>query len=899
MTKNWKRLIALLLCFVQVCMVSPMSTIAIETDNVEPTEAVFTVTSVKGVTDKEVHVEVRVSENSQIASLGIELLFDSSELLVTNFAAGEIFEKGMSAINGNVSDKIIASYVSMEPIVDAGTLFSVDFLVTTEELNKQLDLTINVTEMTDVNGESLSSTSVNGTVEVVDLLYGDLDFNNRITAVDALKILSSTTKEVVLTDEEKKAGDVNGDGKVTVSDALSVLYFSAEMIQDFSIYNLSTPTNLQVENLGEYEFTITWDHIKDVLGYNVYLNGELINSEMLTDASVTIGGNNGTESIAPRIHNSIDHNTEYDIQITAINALKETDKSEVISVKTKRAYSMVTFKDWDGAIIGKTVKVLYGQDAVVPNDPVREGYVFIGWDKPTTNIIEDAVITALYEVARYDYIFYDYDGKELYRQNVVHGGTVTPPTNPTKRGYTFAGWYTAAEGGTKVADFGNVKAVTKVYAHYTINQYTVSFVSNGGNAVASKSATYNTTVSAPTSPTRLGYGFGGWYKDKACTNKWNFSSDVVTDNTTLYAKWVPVTITIDKSSLSLDGENEVGYLKATITGGTDSITWSSSNTSIAIVDSTGKVTAKGHGEATIYIQGTSSERRPVCKVKVNIAKAAWINDKAGVNLRASNTSYSTSYGVIPYATKITVYGDKKSGNDGRSDWISASYTKSDGTTLKGYVAAEYISYTEVKKDTNNNAYVSGNTTSTLSSTAAARLEEVKKLCPSGHYWRGVKGNNLNSSTTKYTANYYGDSCCPEWQAIQYTGQKYFSHSAGYCAAAGCCGCGGYFGVNGNASQATKWSCCGYAFSVAAYVYGKEPRPTSSRSIKAGDIVQYGANADNCHYVFVTCVYKLGNTTYMEFTDANGGGIAGYGDCNRIRWNATGAIPGNILNVYRP
>ena len=36
----------------------------------------------------------------------------------------------------------------------------------------------------------------------------------------------------------------------------------------------------------------------------------------------------------------------------------------------------------------------------------KSGYVFIGWDKPTTDIIEDAVITALYEVARYDYIFY-------------------------------------------------------------------------------------------------------------------------------------------------------------------------------------------------------------------------------------------------------------------------------------------------------------------------------------------------------------------------------------------------------------------------------------------------------------------------------------------------------------
>lgn len=893
MTKKWKRILALLLCLVQMCMVSPLSTMAVETDNTEPTEAIFTVTSVKGVTDKEVHVEVRVSENSQIASLGIELLFDSSELLVTNFAAGDIFEKGMSAINGNVSDKIIASYVSMEPIVDEGTLFSVDFLVTTEELNKQLDLTINVTEMTDMNGESLSSTSVNGTVEVVDLLYGDLDFNNRITAVDALKILSSTTKEVTLTEEEKKAGDVNGDRQVTVSDALNVLYFSAEMIQDFSIYNLPTPTNLQVENLGEYEFTVTWDHIKDVLGYNVYLNGEMVNSELLTDASVTIGGSNGTKVIAPRIHNSIDHNTAYDIQITAVNSLKETDKSEVVAVKTKRAYSMVTFKDWDGTVIGKTVKVLYGQDAIVPNDPVREGYVFIGWDKATTDIIEDVVITALYEVARYDYIFYDYDGRELYRQNIVHGGTVTPPTNPAKRGYTFAGWYTAADGGTQITDFGNVKAVTKVYAHYTINQYTVSFASNGGTAVASKTATYNTTITAPTNPTRLGYGFGGWYKDQACTNIWNFTANVVTDNTTLFAKWVPVTITIDKSALTLDGENAVGYLKATITGGTDSITWSSSNPNVAIVDSTGKVTAKGHGEATIYIEGTSSERRPVCKVKVNIAKNAWIKEKAGVNLRASNTTYSATYGVIPYATKITVYGDKKSGNDGRNDWISASYTKSDGTTLKGYVAAEYISYTEVKKDTNNNSYTSGNTTSNLNATLQAKLSEVKKKCPNGYYWRGVKGNNLNSSATLYTSNYYGDSCCPKSQAKN---GQYFVHNGSCAGVGGCCGCGGYFGVNSAKSTASCWSCQGYAYSVFAYVFGREPVKVNSQTVKAGDVLWWNTGTRWGHWLFVTKVYKSGNKTMIEFTDANGGGDPNWGNTNKIRWS-TMELPGK-MTLYR-
>ncbi|MBR6168072.1 MAG: InlB B-repeat-containing protein [Paludibacteraceae bacterium] len=48
------------------------------------------------------------------------------------------------------------------------------------------------------------------------------------------------------------------------------------------------------------------------------------------------------------------------------------------------------------------------------------------------------------------------------------------------------------------------------------------------------------TIAEPVIPTATGYVFGGWYKEGACTNKWNFATDVVDDDITLYAKWVDV-----------------------------------------------------------------------------------------------------------------------------------------------------------------------------------------------------------------------------------------------------------------------------------------------------------------------------------------------------------------------
>ena len=106
--KTAKRVLAILLCAILVWSGVSVSAIAINETPVE-----FTITSVKGVQNKDVHVEVRVSKNSNIGSLGIELLFDSSKLLVVDYAEGSAFANGMSAINGNVSDKVIASYVSL------------------------------------------------------------------------------------------------------------------------------------------------------------------------------------------------------------------------------------------------------------------------------------------------------------------------------------------------------------------------------------------------------------------------------------------------------------------------------------------------------------------------------------------------------------------------------------------------------------------------------------------------------------------------------------------------------------------------------------------------------------------------------------------------------------------
>lgn len=70
---------------------------------------------------------------------------------------------------------------------------------------------------------------------------------------------------------------------------------------------------------------------------------------------------------------------------------------------------------------------------------------------------------------------------------------------------------------------------------------TVRFESNGGSEVPDQTVHYGDTVQKPADPTREGYQFKGWYRDLNQTALWNFETDTVSGNMTLYAGWTKTT----------------------------------------------------------------------------------------------------------------------------------------------------------------------------------------------------------------------------------------------------------------------------------------------------------------------------------------------------------------------
>jgi uncharacterized protein (TIGR02145 family)/uncharacterized repeat protein (TIGR02543 family) len=206
--------------------------------------------------------------------------------------------------------------------------------------------------------------------------------------------------------------------------------------------------------------------------------------------------------------------------------------------------------DLDGGSVSSDNPVSYTVEAttITLRNPTKTGYTFAGWTgtngtTPRTTIsiprgsTGDKSYTAQWTLNRYRITFNAKDGTVTPAfDSTGVGWTLASLPTPTRDGYTFNGWWTAATGGDSVTVSMVYSANTNIYAKWNAI-YTVTFNSQSGSSVSSQTIDHGGKVTSPTAPTRAGYTFGGWYMEAACTTAWNFGTDVVTSAITLYAKW--------------------------------------------------------------------------------------------------------------------------------------------------------------------------------------------------------------------------------------------------------------------------------------------------------------------------------------------------------------------------
>ncbi|MFR9503955.1 MAG: InlB B-repeat-containing protein [Rikenellaceae bacterium] len=187
----------------------------------------------------------------------------------------------------------------------------------------------------------------------------------------------------------------------------------------------------------------------------------------------------------------------------------------------------------------------YGNTITMPDNPTKEGYSFVGWYNDAdlseawdvnTKIISNITLYAKWSTNQYTVTFESNGGSSVSSQTVAYNEMATEPTEPTKTGCSFAGWY--SDSALTTAYNFNIAVIENItlYAKWSTNQYSVSFESNGGSNITTQYVDYGSTATEPTSPTKTGYTFAGWYSDSALTTAYNFNT-AVTENITLYAKW--------------------------------------------------------------------------------------------------------------------------------------------------------------------------------------------------------------------------------------------------------------------------------------------------------------------------------------------------------------------------
>jgi len=132
------------------------------------------------------------------------------------------------------------------------------------------------------------------------------------------------------------------------------------------------------------------------------------------------------------------------------------------------------------------------------------------------------------------------------QQSIGYGGTVNEPDAMTKTEHTFAGWYREA-GFATLWNFADdtVSDDITLYAKWIINQYTVTFYADGGlPEPPPRIVDYGSKLSEPDAMTKADHTFAGWYREATFDTPWNFASDTVAGNTSLYARWIQNTATI-------------------------------------------------------------------------------------------------------------------------------------------------------------------------------------------------------------------------------------------------------------------------------------------------------------------------------------------------------------------
>lgn len=375
------------------------------------------------------------------------------------------------------------------------------------------------------------------------------------------------TKKVFSKNESQKLGDIewnlSGDGGYWGFDKTTGPKKGQQFGSKSMPYkNLKLSTNVEINNVKEV--TVYGSTASEVTATMQLSVGEL------KSENYTLSATNKAYTY------TLDSQTSGIVEIN----IKQTTSRALYMKEIKITYNdsvmyNVSFFDGTKEYTEYAKKVEENGKLERPANPTKEENVFVGWytepelkneykfDSPVT---ADLKLYAKFEEAaavETQTVTFMKDAETLFDTSVVKkGNTVGVPAEPTNDGYSFAGWYTDVNC-TAAYDFDlPVNTDITLYAKW-LAKYTVSFDTDGGSTVETQTVVTGNKATIPTlTPTKKGYNFVGWYTDNTYTTEFDFENTIITDNTTIYAKFE------DASIFKLDGYtfNKISTLEELTTG---------------------------------------------------------------------------------------------------------------------------------------------------------------------------------------------------------------------------------------------------------------------------------------------------------------------------------------------
>ncbi len=278
------------------------------------------------------------------------------------------------------------------------------------------------------------------------------------------------------------------------------------------------------------ELTAIW---KEILPADFNLSyayiGELVpaNAPTLPEATTATEGTTVTVAAAPSLDGYKFSGWYYNGSIVTSFTMPSADVTLegvwTVDLSDEEIYTVTYTFDGNapvGAEVPVPVNVKEGETVTLAEVPSAEGYTFDGWYYGSeivtsfTMPANDVTITGKWSVNKFDIVL-DANGGEFedgsaqFTDTVEYGTDLDDvlPDAPVKEGYTFVGW--VDKDGNPIPETmpnGPIDAT----AEWMINEYTITFDSNGGSEVPAATYEYGATVAEPAAPTRAGFIFKGW-----------------------------------------------------------------------------------------------------------------------------------------------------------------------------------------------------------------------------------------------------------------------------------------------------------------------------------------------------------------------------------------------------